>query len=311
MIEGCSFIDNTDNLYSAGIGGPIACTTLVTNCLFQGDMQLSNCTAKVTGCHFLSGTSKPMIAACPNVEDSVFEGNGKTYTGAEGANIHAIADCSFKRCRFENLSLHWAYGFLNVHRMENCLITGCSQWGSGCGGALFGHTDGLDANYVNCTVATNGPMNYMFVNTAGTGTITFKNTLFAQNKVGGQAYGAFDIYEDPNNSEAYSTLKMDHSVFKAGNNSRALDVNCVGCSNLIGTTVNPMFLKDGYSGTGEPFSVHRRSPYINAGDNGTWTATDIDLAGNPRIRTNDGFGRVDIGCYENYDVEIGTCVILR
>ncbi len=321
-IRGCSFIDNSDSLYSAGIGGIIPCTTMITNCLFKGDLQLSNCTAKVTGCRFLSGTTKGMIAACPDVEDCVFEGNGKTLTGSEAANIYAVSDCSFKRCRFENLLCRWSSGFLNVRRMENCLIAGCAQWGAG-GGALFAHTDGLSADYVNCTVVTNGGVDCMFVNTAGEGTITFKNTLFAQNKVCGQNWGAIDFVCNGSETAFYSTLKMDHSIFKAGNMSGTVPVACTGCSNLLEPRpgkdvyvnpdpVNPRFLKDGYAGAGDPFGVDRKSICVNAGDNGDWTAADTDLAGLSRVwAPADTDQIVDIGCFENHDKVPGLWIFIR
>ncbi len=330
-IRGCSFVDNTDNAYSGGIGGTIPCTSPITNCLFQGVMQVSNCTAKIAGCRFKpeapkNGENDPtalyaMIAACHNVEDCVFDGTGRRFQGYLNTDFFssAVVDCSFKRCRFENLILRWAYGFLNVRRMENCLITGFVQYGGG--GAVFAHTDGLSADYVNCTIAVSGGyVGCMFVNTAEQGTITFKNSLFAQNQVVSDE-GVFDFYSLPEDTKYYKTLKMDHSIFKAGNENGVVEVECVGCSNLLApqsedekvnlTPVNPRFIKDGYSGTGEPFSVNYKSICVNAGINEDWMASGFDLAGNKRIQDRDGVSRVDIGCYECYDKELGTCIILR
>ncbi len=278
-ITRCTFSGNS----AAGIGGTVTNTTPVRNCTFVGN----------TG---------PIIENCPTVEDSTFLGNGKTITGSTDSTVTAIRNCGFKRCIFKGLSLHWAYGFENVHRMENCLITESVQWGTG---ALFAHTDGLDATYLNCTVVTNGPLNTMYANTMKAGTVTFRNSLFWMNKVGGQYWNRYDFWES--SADELAQLKMDYCVFSAADESHTMiDVAGEHSTNL--TYHDPKLKITAKSDEihGDPYALYRKSPYVDAGDDGDWTADDRDLAGNPRLN-----GTVDLGCYENWDRAPGLFIRFR
>ena len=288
-IARCTFSGNSDTACAAGIGGPNPCTTPVTDCTFVGTLQVSNVTATVSGCTFVGGEGM-ILDGCPNVVDSTFTGGGNTITGSSSGNVTAIRNSGFKRCAFKGLSLHWAYGFENVHTMENCLVTETVQWGTG---ALFAHTDGLDATYLNCTIVSNGALNTMYANTADAGTVTFRNSIFWMNKVGGQAWNRVDFW---NTATELSRLRMDYSVFHARGTAGTIEVAGEGSTNKnyhdprLKITAKPDEIH------GDPYALYRKSPYVNAGDNGSWTADDKDLAGNPRLN-----GTVDLGCYENWD----------
>ena len=299
-ITRCVFWNNSDSTYSAGIGGSVPCTVPVKKCTFVGNLQVSDVTAKISDCVFASGTARGVIADCSDVEDCRFEGGGKTLTGSSGAEIAAFDRCSFKRCSFVGTSLHWAYGFRDCHRVEDCLITESVQWGTG---ALFCHSDAADATYENCTIVTNGALNTMFANTAGAGTITFKNTLFHNNEVSGQSWGKFDFYSS--NNTGFETLYMDHTVYRAGNNDAEAMVAGTGIENMLWKSFNPMF--KGADDPVHPYAIKRRSPCVAAGQVETWMETATDLAGNLRLRD----GKVDIGCYQNWDPVPGMLLILR
>ena len=70
--------------------------------------------------------------------------------------------------------------------------------------------------------------------------------------------------------------------------------------------VDPKFAKD--SRTDAPYwSLLSKSPLIGKGDASTWTAEDVDLAGNLRLKD----GKVDIGCYQCWLNPAGFMMIVR
>ncbi len=60
------------------------------------------------------------------------------------------------------------------------------------------------------------------------------------------------------------------------------------------------------------YALKKSSPAVNRGD-ATLNPLQFptDLAGNPRINTEDGVGKLDLGCYEWYPTKGGLCIILR
>lgn len=300
-ITRCVFWNNSDTTYAAGIGGSVSCTASVKDCTFVGNLQASNVTGKISGCTFVTGSARGVLSDCPDVEDCRFENmNNKTLTGASGAEIAAFDSCGFKRCSFAGMALHWAYGFRNCHRLENCLITESTQWGTG---ALFCHADGADAAYVNCTIVTNGALNTMFVNQVATGKVTFRNTLFHNNKVAGQIWGRFDFYSADNSG--FGTLYMDHTIYRAGNNNAKAEIAGTGCENMLWKVFDPKF--KGEADAAHPYALTRKSPCAKAGCVEAWMASATDLAGNPRLYE----GAVDIGCYQNCERAPGMIITFR
>ena len=79
----------------------------------------------------------------------------------------------------------------------------------------------------------------------------------------------------------------------------------VGNFNMYGKTFDPRF--KGADDPAHPYALKRRSNYVGQGKVETWMAKATDLAGNPRLRD----GKVDIGCYQNWDPVPGMLLILR
>ena len=312
-IRDCTFTNNVDSAVYPGraaIAGTYACTAPIVNCTFSGSGQLLYNCQMISNCTFACGKSGGTVSNCAVIVDSRFFGDGKTLTGSADVPVAVVDNCSLIRCSFSDYSVRWGFLFRNVPFMRNCLVTGGAYWGGGSG-FLFRYSNGKDAIIENCTIADAGPINAMYYNDSGAGTIIFRNTLFHNNKVGGQSWGKFDFYADTSlaTPEVLTAgLKMENTIFRAGNNSAKSDILAVGCENLLGKSYNPMFLKDKYVNTihEHPYALHRSSPCIDKGSNDGWMANDIDLAGNKRLN-----GIVDIGCYENWYVAPGLKVIFR
>ena len=317
-ITRCTFANNTsansaDSAYqaSAGIGGPVVCSKPLTDCTFIGCNQISNFPQRISGCTFRRGTtsgSGSLIADCPNVVDCEFDGEWRELAGSTANFIAAIDKCNLTRCKVHDFSIHWGFLFHNVHAMTNCLVTAGNYWGGGSG-HVFHYSDGQDANIVNCTIADITSANAMYNNDGESGTVTFRNSLFHNNKIGGQTQGKFDFYCADNSSYAVTNrISMEYTVYRCGNNSAKVDIPSIGIANKVGKSFNPLFLKDRLPDVvhENPYALYHKSPCIGIGDNGSWMAIDTDLAGN--LRLNDV---VDLGCYENWDNDPSTIVIFR
>lgn len=292
-VSRCTFYSSSKTAYGLfyTTAADIQFTAPITDCSFEGNFPLAHVTGKISHCTF-KASGVPMMTACSELEDCTVDAGGVTLTGvstAELVDLPAILDVgTVRRCRLGNFSCHWAFAIKNCHRMENSLITGTVQWGTG---ALFGHTDGMDATYLNCTVMTNGAMNGMFCNNAveKPGRITVKNCLFCKNKVGGQNWGSCDSWtDDLSNVYLYNTFH--HFKPTPGGSVDSFD----GWRK----TFDPKIREDG--------TLPRRSCCVDAGTNDEWSETDIDLVGNPRIN-----GVVDVGCFENWDPVPGFLLLFR
>lgn len=293
-VSRCTFFSSARTAYSFFTDGAagVSFEAPITDCTFEGNFPLSRVTGKISRCTF-KANGVPMMTACSQLEDCSVDAGGVTLSGTADLaplDLPAILDVeTIRRCRLDNFSCHWAYAIKNCHRMENSLVTRTVQWGGT--GSLFGHTDGQDATYLNCTVMTNGSMNAMFCNVAADtpGRITLKNCLFCKNKVGGQNWGTCDSWtDDLTNVYLFNTYHR----FKP---APAGSVNSV---NGRVTAFDPRIGDDG--------TLHRLSCCVNAGDNDMWTAADVDLAGNSRVH-----GTVDVGCFENWDPMPGFLLLFR
>lgn len=284
----------------AGYAGP------VTDCTFDGGWQLEGCSGKVSGCRFLCGAKGPLAVDCPDIEDSAFLSNGQTLTGSETLDYAAVDNCGLVRCTVSDFRIHWGFLFLNVPSMKNCLVTGGSYWGAPSG-VLFRYTKPVDALIENCTIADVASSSSMYYNDAESGTVTFRNCIFDNNKVGGQTQGAFDFYTA--NGDAYEAhLLMDHTIARAGDNGARSSAEFVGIENKWHRTFEPLFMKDKYPGEEQefPYALYKKSPCIDAGTDAGWSEDDVDLAGAKRLN-----GAVDLGCYEWWNRRSGLTVILR
>ena len=312
-IRGCVFADNTDTSAYPGravIAGTLACTSPISDSRFSGAGQCLYDCSVISNCTFVSGASGGSVANCSQVIDCHFSGGVKTLQGGGSDSPVAVVDgCNLMRCTFSNFSIRWGFLFRNVRLMKNCLVVGGLYWG-GNAGYIFRYSDGADALIENCTIVDVEASNAMYYNDGGSGTVTFRNTLFYHNAMANQTPGKYDFYDDTTLQGGALTagLKMENTIFRAGNASRKSDIAVSGCENLWGKKFDPKFVKDVFPGEAHahPYALHRKSPCIDAGDNGSYSPADLDLAGNLRVN-----GTVDIGCYENWDRIPGLTFILK
>lgn len=313
-ITRCVFWNNSDSTYAAGIGGTVPCTVPVKDCTFVGSLPVSNVTAKISGCKFRTGNSKGILADCSNVADCDFDGcDGVGGTRLEGNgttdSIAAFSNCNLERCTIHEVNIRHGALFRNVHLMKDCLVIGSTTWGSASAGGFL-LTDGMNVEVVNCTFTTNSMSSGVYANTS-TGTLKLQNCLFYNNNVSGKGYRQRDWIEPD------GLVYMDHCFFKAPGDWSEYGVTATsvakwdggGSLNFYGDwSTAPRFMKDERTGAGAPpYAIHRKSLCIGKGAVQDWMSTATDLAGNPRLRD----GKVDIGCYENWDPVPGMMLLLR
>ena len=305
----CRFEDNTCGdpyVEMAGIGGTVPCRTPVTDCLFIGPNQINDFSAKISNCRFIRkawSKNNHFLKNCPQVFDCEFAAepvtSGIILEADSGKSVSVVSNCVLNRCSIRNINLYNGWVCLDVPEMRNCLIEGNSFWGYS-NVSYFGYTGGTDAEVVNCTVVSNNGAQGFW--NAGTGTVTFRNTLFFNNKIAGKSWRQRDISDAEGMGN--ETIRMIHSFYKSPQTFEGY-----GSSNKYGQwDWYPQFLIDRFPDDvhAHPYALHRKSPCIDAGDNGSYSATDLDLAGNLRVN-----GTVDIGCYENWDRIPGLTFILK
>lgn len=306
-IRGCRFEDNTCGdpfAATAGIGGTVPCTTPVVDCTFIGPNQINDFNARISDCRFIRNAyskNNHFLKNCPVVEDCEFTAtcSGVDLEGQSGYNVSVVSNCVLNRCHIHNIDLYNGWIFLDVPAMTNCLVEANTFWGYS-EVAYFGYTDGRNAEIVNCTVVSNNGAQGFW--NAGTGIVTFRNTLFFNNKISGKAWRQRDISETEGMGS--ETIRMINSIYKS-----PLTFEGVGSSNMYGHwDWYPQFMIDRYPHRvhEHPYALNRDSPCLDKGVNDGWTADDIDLAGNKRLN-----GIVDIGCYENWYVAPGLKVVFR
>ena len=189
--------------------------------------------------------------------------------------------------------------FFDVPSADNCLIEDNNIWGYDKAG-VFGYSDGRASSIVNCTIVSN-KCNNGFYN-EGQGVVTFRNTLFFNNKVGGRSWRKFDI--EYKSGYGHDTVRMVNSIYKS---DKTFD-GTASLNKYNDWNFSPMFMKDRYPNKilEHPYALCHLSPCIGFGTNDGLSENDIDLAGNKRLN-----GIVDVGCYENWHVSPGLKVVVR
>jgi hypothetical protein len=290
----CTFTDNL-NLCIRPSGTDMP--SEITRCTFKDNVYgattacVTNYPGKISDCTFVGGN---LLADCTDVEDCEFAGNGTTL-----AVTSAVSRCSLTRCEFRDFNIRYGALLLDVQAMTNCLIRQNVMWGNSRSG-VFWYTGDRDASIVNCTVVTN-QSNATYWN-SGSGTVTFKNTLFFMNKTGGQGWGSFDFWATADEGTSLDSARFVNNLIKI-NGSVAGENNL----NWFGESTTPGFMRDKAPWESLPaYSLHFRSPCVDAGVTEVWMADAVDMAGRARLRN-----LADIGCYECWLNPRGTAVYLR
>lgn len=305
-ISDCAFSNNTALCISPSGTSPIS------HCIFSGNncgagvaSCISGFTGKISDCTFTGAYD--FLADCTDVEDCEFYSNGTTMTGSTSIDATPARRCALSNCSFDKFGIHWGSVLIDPISARNCLFTGNTMWGNNFSG-LFQFTEGATSAVAieNCTVVSN-QSNSTYSN-FGTGIVTFENCLFFSNKTGGQAQGRFDFWLNPTDGVTFGRLesaRFYNSVFKINESIDGMTVTGGGNFNMYGKTFDPRF--KGADDPAHPYALKRRSDYVGQGKVESWMSTAADLAGSPRLRD----GKVDIGCYQNWDPVPGMLLMLR
>lgn len=313
VIRGCTFASCTAMCLKAptGVGGEVSGCTFTNNnngnaigvasCLTNFIGTVSNCT--FTG-HF------DFLADCTDVQACTFNSDGTTWAGKFDsvtstvlADVTPVRRCALERCSFNAFNIRWGSVTIDPISIRNCLFRDNVMWGCGFAG-LWEFTPDVtrDVEIASCTVVSNqSNATIGFVDGINC-KLYFKNVLFHDNISGGQNRGWCDFF---NLSPAVAASTFSNCVVRAANGSRQAESLNGNSPNLLNKVIDPKF-KHGEC-PAHPFTLKRRSPYVNAGLVEDWMATAVDLAGNPRVY-GDG---VDIGCYENCDPKDGLILLFR
>ncbi|NLB56296.1 MAG: hypothetical protein GX811_11135 [Lentisphaerae bacterium] len=203
----------------------------------------------------------------------------RNKAGGAGAGVHSVT--TVRRCLIEDndatMSNNIGGGSTNSDLFE-CIVRGNKA------GYTAGATGGT---LVNCLIYNNVAMYHA----SGVASATLIKNCTIVNNTGGNAglRGGGTIQNSivwgntPQNFDGAYTL--EYCCFD-DDGSGSLIWNWDDSINE-----DPMFL-DPYTN----FRLPKTSPCVDAGNNLTWTAEDLDLDGNPRVSRPDG--RVDMGAYE-------------
>ena len=233
-------------------------------------------------------------------------------------DLGCILNCSLVDCHIHTLTNKGAHCVFYGHNVAtNCLIENCNppdqgrslvyRWGS-LGTAYVSGSD-----YVNCTFAGNTFPRFL-LHQKEHGIVTpFKNCLFYSNRdrSGNLVDANYRVHdtERGNLSNLDSGMSLSNCVFGALSSEIAGDTwRDLGGNKVIA----PDKLLVAGAARAAALGVHRyslrpESPALGMGDARMFTATDLDYAGNLRLRE----GRLDPGCFECWLNITGTRIIFR
>jgi len=254
--------------------------------------KLNNCVISNCWCN---GADRAICKGCA-VKDSVFTAvpkNGIGYnttfercTFRENKTYLNAANSSFLDCLV--VSNSYTAGGLAYPLMggtiKNCTIVGNyaprgSSWNRGC---LFP----ASATIYNCIVAENQPGTALAAITWSPSYIKFVNCIIPKTDLTGQYGEGIQLVD----TKMLDNLSPEFDQVKfVGANDQGLPY----------------------------YSLLRKSPAVDKGDNLAYTVDSLDLAGNPRVVTKgqtlakDPNAIVDLGCYENQDRAPGMLLLVR
>lgn len=257
-----------------------------------------------------------------------------TYNGTPDANVPSgdatsstllrcdmdlgcLYDCVAVDCWIHTLTNKGAYCVFYGHNVAtNCLISNCNppdqtrgviyRWGS----ITARHVSGSD--YVNCTFVENKFPKFLF-HAKENGIVTpFKNCIWANNKT--QYNSLYDVGYDVSNDTSTpvdSGIRLSNCVYGVVGCAPGVSKN-ISWTDLGGNrTVSAADLKmagDRAAQLGvHKYSLRAESPVLGMGDASVFAATDVDFAGNLRLRN----GKLDPGCFQCWLNILGTYLIMR
>lgn len=329
---------------SAWYGGAASCGNY-SNCIFSGNCAVNFLAVKgLKRCN--AAADFPLSA---RVVDSKFIDNfrgdrfGRSYDAAGIGAFVGLAhdvrfencefnggDCGFNRCSLDRCNIHdipgtqSAYVFFQENFVSNTLVTGCSPvlWP---GSLVFTHshapsTSGSSGQYyagknpgafVNCTIVDNTwYASTFFTQYATVLGDSFVNCVFSGNKAGGTTKKPSDLYvrHAQDNSISVTFSKCAYGALSTGQSSDTFDFTAPAFADNNYQVEDPKFAGEGQ---GVPkYTPRRSSALVGRGDASMYSAADVDLAGNLRLRADAGKA-LDIGCYQCWLEPKGFMVIFK
>jgi len=238
-----------------------------------------------------------------------FKGNhgddDESYIWGDGARASDLYDCdiadgeitgcSLTRCTLHDVTSRGVFYGKPSCYVTNCLIGNCkAQW------AVAYQSEGSE--FVNCTFAHNqvgaGRCNYIYeysYNATNVNCVYYGNTNASGSAFSVGVHAADDI----------ATIRFVNCAFGPGKQSGLqYDADCFDI-------VNPKFAGDPRYVARFPglpaFAPLPGSPLCGRALTLAWTADDLDLAGNGRMRD----GKVDVGCYQCWQDAESMVILLR
>ena len=221
-----------------------------------------------------------------------------------------ITDCVVNRCTIHDVTNRMCACFRDYCRVTNSLVSNFSPANQAF---LYASLFKQDAEFVNCTFATNSAVTYRSnLSSDVCDDVKFINCLFNSNTNGSGKETDFSMKKDSDTTLNcwLSKVSFDHCFYgRFTPDGDLTDERFAAKTNGVDTLTfcaNPKFVKD--SRPDAPYwSLLPNSQLIGKGDASIWTAEDVDLTGKFRLRD----GKVDIGCYECWLREPGMMIFVR
>lgn len=322
-VSNCTFVANSVGALSLSDDRSAVDSRFVGNTTPGNDPVLSG--GNAYGCVFADNNGNFLLDYAYEIADCVFSGNA-------GSIVSRNEDSLFLRCRFANGTTHIGdvrsgsvkgtlrdcvfdnggkLVFVNIERciftnynnsiliergsrISNCLITGCTR------PRIYGHW--ASDEFVNCSFVGNVLGDNLVDNSAdGVGLgVRFTNCLFAENT----SFSTGESLDVSVKDGQTAGVVFDHCAYKTAN-ANAQGLLDAGTNLRVAESVGWRFNKGKFADF--PYWMPRQgSPVADKGLLLDWTAADIDLGGNPRVRN----GAVDVGCYENAGEPVSGLMII-
>lgn len=289
----CTFTGNRATTYSDTRylhGGGTAAFGSYYNCTFE-DSEDQNNGPNIKGC----GT----VVGADVVSNCVFRDCRSTVCGGAVSNCRLVIDSVISNCYATSTT---EGGAAHQSPLVNCTITGEGQdslYQCVATNCLFYGLTSRDAsthvifykstNVVNCTIADVTDSHCQFIWDGGKDmAMTFKNCIIYN--VGGIR------------GSATNPVRFDHCFYDDMRLAKTTLVDCqVSASSPFVPATNAAY------DPATPYAIRNWSKTCGRGMDVGFSATDVDRAGNPRLRGNE----LDLGCYQCMLPPMGLVLIVR
>ena len=308
QIYDCSVVSNTVSNYAVL---KVSSNTILSNCVFVGNKSTGVSYAagavfsiiadgcRAIDCKFIGNTSAAGGGAVTSIScigsdfiDNTVTGNGITRDAGAVCKMQNISGSNpfgnpifVDRCKFVGNKGALGAAVLAYGPVSNSLFVANSSTGWKTGYGCVYSTADYPTHCVNCTFVSN---TFSTVGNAPVGGyVSAVNGLFNGNKAGGSSCDLLDITGFSATNCLYEVAIGE--IDGAGNIPESNPKLYIGVPDKI------------------DYSPRRRSVAVDAGMDVGSTASDIDLADNPRV-----FGKcIDIGCYECQEPAPGLILLLK